>query len=332
MASRFIKVSIIIVHLYLNTGIAQNTIPDTGKVVLHFTGDVTLANHFERHVDNNLEYAFSKIKWFADADISMVNLENPLTSRGAPVEKQFTFRARPQYSKILKDAGVDIVTLANNHIYDYGPIGLNDTLEKLLADSIYFIGAGRNINEARHPVIFYIKGLKIAYFAYYGTHKHSDSHPAVGDSSGTALRQLPIIKEDIEKFRTKVDYVIVNFHWGIEKAEYPGQDQIYFAHSVIDYGADIIVGHHPHVLQGIEKYKGKIIAYSLGNFIFGGNSRKMYDTAILKIELKKKKDIAVSVIPIKVNYWQPQLLNGKKGQSVINSIKKISAKFEQSIF
>ena len=201
-----------------------------------------------------------------------------------------------------------------------------------MKENIYYIGAGRNINEARHPVIFYIKGLRIAYFGYYGTHKHSDSHPAEEDSSGTALRQLPVIQEDIEKYRNIVDFIVVNFHWGIEKAEYPGEDQIQFAHSVIDYGADLIVGHHPHVLQGIEKYKNKIIAYSLGNFIFGGNSRTNYNTVILKIELNKKKDISASVIPIQVNYWQPELLVGDNAVQLIKSVKSISEKFQETIF
>jgi poly-gamma-glutamate synthesis protein (capsule biosynthesis protein) len=305
---------------------------DSSNVVLFFGGDVTLADHFENHVGDNLDYAFSKMKWFADADISMINLENPLTERGEPIDKKFTFRARPAYAKMLKNAGIDIVTLANNHMYDFGSVGLDDTVDRLMQENIYFVGAGRNIYEARHPVIFYIKGLRIAYFGYYGTHKHSESFPAREDSSGTALRQLPFIKEDIEKYRDAVDFIVINFHWGTEKAEYPAADQIEFAHQVIEYGADLIVGHHPHVLQGIEKYKSKVIAYSLGNFIFGGNSRKTYDTAVLKIELEKGKDIKASVIPIEVNYWQPHMLQGEKGLSIITYVMKISDTFEKSVF
>ncbi len=304
---------------------------DTTSVKLFFAGDVTLANHFENHVKEDYTYAFRKLKWFSDADISMVNLENPLTKNGKKVEKSYNFRSRPDYTKILLDGGIDIVTIANNHIYDYGPIGLLDTIQKLKENNIHYIGAGRNIYEAQHPVIFYIKDKRIAYFAFYGTHKHSDSHPASEDSSGTVLRRLSLIKEGIARFRNQVDFVIVNFHWGSEKADHPGKDQIYFAHKVIDFGADIIVGHHPHVLQGIEKYKDKIIAYSLGNFIFGGNSRKTYFTAILQIELFEKK-ISASVIPIKVNYWQPFRLDGAEGEKVVSRIKNLSADFENSIF
>lgn len=308
------------------------TTSNDSAVVLYFTGDVTLSNHFESHVDNQMDYAFKKLNWFADADISMVNLENPLTSRGTPTEKLFTFRARPDYADILIYGGVDIVTIANNHIYDYGAEGVFDTVENLSKKNIHHVGAGRTINEARHPVIFYIKGHRIAYFAYYGTHKHSDSHPAMIDSAGTAPRQLPIIKEDIEKYRDSVDFIIINFHWGIEKADYPEKDQIDFAHSVIDYGADIIVGHHPHVLQGVELYKGKIIAYSLGNFIFGGNSRISYDTAVLKIEIDTSNKVKAAIIPIEVNYWQPVYMNEAKGKLLIEKVEKLSSKFTQSIF
>ncbi len=324
--------SLLFILLFLFQSLIGKETHEDSSIVLYFTGDVTLSDYFEKYVDNNIDHAFKKLHWFSDADISMVNLENPLTAGGSPVPKMFNFRARPDYVDILTYGGVDIVTIANNHIYDYGQEGLFDTLEKLSDKNIKFIGAGRNINEARHPVIFYIKGLRIAYFAYYGTHKHSDSYPAKIDSAGTALRQLPIIKEDIEKYRNDVDYIIVNFHWGIEKAEYPEENQVSFAHSVIDYGADIIVGHHPHVLQGIEIYKGKIIAYSLGNFIFGGNSRVTYDTAVLKIVINGLNDVKPSVIPIEVNYWQPTLLDGVRGKSLIQKVEKLSSGFNKSIF
>ena len=318
-----------IIFFFLQTLFGKPASNDS-TVILYFTGDVTFSDYFENYVDKKIDYAFKNLKWFSEADISMVNLENPLTSGGSPVEKKFNFRARPEYADILTYGGVDIVTIANNHIYDYGDQGVYDTLNKLAEKSIHFIGAGRNINEARHPVIFYIKGFRIAYFAYYGTHKHSDSNPATEDSAGTAARQLPIIKEDIAKYRDQVDYIVVNFHWGNEKAEYPEKNQVLFAHSVIDFGADIIVGHHPHVLQGIEVYKEKIIAYSLGNFIFGGNSRITYDTSVLKIEIKKT--IQASVIPIRVNYWQPTLLEGKEGELLIKKVEKLSSVFNKSIF
>lgn len=300
-------------------------------ITILFCGDVTLANHFENHVGQNRNYAFEKLPWFDDADITMVNLENPLTTRGSAVDKKFTFRALPEYAKMLSMSGIDIVTLGNNHIYDFGSTGLFDTIDFLRKENIYYVGAGRNNAEARHPVIFFLKGLKIAFLGYYGTHKHSDSFPAQRDSAGTALRQLSLIEKDIMDIRKQVDFIIVNFHWGNEKATIPGNDQIAFAHSVIDYGADMIIGHHPHVLQGIEKYKNKIIAYSLGNFIFGGNSRPEYSTALLKTGISKNKANA-ELIPLKVTYWQPEKLEGSAAKAVVDSVKKLSQIFKQSIF
>lgn len=319
-------------YLLISTSLQAGDFKSPDSIVsILFCGDVTLANHFENHVGNNTVYPFEKIPWFDDADLTMINLENPLTSRGSAVDKKFTFRALPVYAKMLATSGIDIVTLGNNHIYDFGSQGLFDTIDYLRKENIYYVGAGRNNSEARHPVIFFRKGLKIAFLGFYGTHKHSDSYPAQIDSAGTALRQLNLIEQDIRKIRNDVDLIIVNFHWGTEKATKPGDDQIAFAHNVIDFGADMIIGHHPHVLQGIEKYKNKIIAYSLGNFIFGGNSRPEYTTALLKTKISKNS-LNAEVIPLKVTYWQPEKLEGNAGKAVVDSVKKLSQSFKKSIF
>ncbi len=306
----------------------------TAEVVLYFTGDVTMANHFQYHVGTRFEYPFAKIPWFKEGDVSMVNLENPLTNRGTPRPKLFIFRALPEYTRVLKAGGVDIVTLANNHIFDYSEEGLNDTMEHLKKAGIAFVGAGRNLEEARKPVIFRVKGLKLAYLGYYGSKKHSNSQPATEDSAGTAMRKLRFIKEDIKAIRDSVDFISVNLHWGYEKEHYPEETQIQFAHRVIDFGADLVVGHHPHVLQGVEVYKGKTIAYSLGNFIFGGNSRTMERSALLKITLFPDNPVAYQseMIPIQIDYWQPRLLTNSYKDTVLINLKTYSSFFEQSIF
>jgi len=307
---------------------------DSTEITINFAGDVTFANHFEYHVGKHYQYPFSKFPEFSAADISVVNLENPLTRRGEPSEKKFNFRARPEYVKVLQDGGIDLVNLANNHIFDYSEQGLFDTIEFLDAGQIKHVGAGSNLNSARKAVIFKIMDVRIAFLGYYGLRKHSDSHPATGDSAGTALRKLTYIRQDIRALRDSVDLIIVNFHWGIEKEHLPETDQIEFAHKTIDFGADLIIGHHPHVLQGIEEYKGKLIAYSLGNFIFGGNSRKHEKTAVLQIRVNiKKKEIAgYKILPVQVDYWQPRLMNSTPGQAIIDSLEKYSSYFEKSAF
>ncbi len=306
------------------------------EITLVFGGDVTFANHFEYHVKSKYDYPFAKLPILKAADIAMVNLENPMTKGGVPTDKPFVFKAKPEYLNVLKNGGVDIVTLANNHIYDYRESGLVKTIAHLNDFGIKFVGAGRNIEEARRPVIFDVKGVKIAFFGYYGLRRHSESHPATLDSAGTAKRSLKYIRDDVKKIRPAVDLIIVNLHWGREKENFPEDDQIHFAHRVIDYGADLIVGHHPHVLQGIERYKNRTIAYSLGNFIFGGNSRTSELTGILKITINSKNPhhYQTELLPVQVNYWQPTLLEENSGEAlnVIEMVKKNSAIFDQTIF
>ena len=234
----------------------------------------------------------------------------------------------------MQAGGIDIVNLANNHIYDYKEQGLFDTIYNLGQGNIKYIGAGKNLKSARKPVLIEIKGVKLAFLGYYGLRKHSDSHPATKDSAGTAMRKLQFIHEDIRSLRDSVDVIIVNFHWGIEKEHLPGTDQISFAHKTIDYGADLIVGHHPHVLQGIEEYKGKLISYSLGNFIFGGNSRKHEKTAVLQIRIDStaKQISGFEMLPVQVDYWQPKLIKNQTRQAVLDSLTKYSEIFDKSAF
>ena len=303
-------------------------------IILNFAGDVTLADYFQWHVKRRYDYAFKRLQSFSAAHISMVNLENPISRSGIARDKPYVFRALPEYVKVLVSGGVDIVSLANNHIYDYGERGLFDTIKYLDAAGIRHVGAGRNLEQARKEVIFSIMGKRLAFLAYYGLRPHSGSHPATKDSAGTALRNLRYIRRDIRRLRKTVDYIVINFHWGIESEHYPREDQIYFAHKTIDYGADLIIGHHPHVWQGIEKYHGGIIAYSLGNFIFGGNSRKHATSAFLTVSLNPKQNMkaGISIVPVQVDLWQPSILSGPGGKAFIDRIKTYSSVFADSIF
>ncbi len=315
-------------------------LPETGTLaaetdsllVIHFAGDVVFANHFEYYVKNRFDYPFKQFRVFSEADISMVNLENPLTTATEASKKPFVFRARPEYVHVLQNGGIDIVTLANNHMYDYKQDGLLETIQHLDKAGIAHVGAGKDEAEARSPVIFRKKGLRIGFLAYYGLRRHSGCHPATADSAGTALRDLRFIRRDIRALRDSVDFIFVNFHWGLEKEHIPQKEQIWFAHKTIDYGADMIIGHHPHVLQGIERYKGKYIVYSLGNFIFGGNSRKHETSAVLRVTIHTHPRTlkSVSIVPIQVDYWQPHLLLGTAAKTVVDSVKKYSSVFTQS--
>ena len=312
-----------------SSGVAQDS-----TVTVCFGGDVTFANHFEWYVGKRYRYPFRKLKCIRKTDLIMVNLENPLTTKGAARKKVFVFRARPDYVKVLLNGGIDIVNLANNHIYDYSEQGLLETIRYLDEAGIAHVGAGANLDQARKPVIRKVRGLRIGFLGYYGLRPHSDCHPATADSAGTVMRILSYIRKDVHLLRPKVDFVVVNFHWGYEKENYPREDQIFVAHKTIDYGADLVIGHHPHVWQGIERYKGGIIAYSLGNFIFGGNSRTYEQSALLKVRFAKSKNkkMDARVVPIEINHWQSRLLTGADSVHMINQIKKYSEIFKQSIF
>lgn len=299
--------------------------PADPAVTLMFGGDVTLSDAFEDLVGEDYNWAFADMKEYRQADVAMVNLENPLTRATTPLpDKQFNFKADPDAVEVLTNGGVDIVTLANNHAMDYEASGLIETLETLDQAGIYRIGAGRDVKEARRPEILEVKGQRIAYLGYYD----ADLHAADVDTAGTNSTHKDRIAEDIRAIRNQVDWIVVNYHWGEELAEYPADMQIQLAHHTIDAGADLVVGHHPHVLQGAEIYKGRPIAYSLGNFIFGGNSRSDYDTAVLKVALRDKQ-MKVEFLPVEVTQYQPRIVSGDRGEQILSQIRERSNLFSQ---
>jgi poly-gamma-glutamate synthesis protein (capsule biosynthesis protein) len=259
----------------------------------------------------------------------MVNLENPITYCSQKVEKEFNFRMNPKYLSVLQLARINVVTLANNHILDYGSDGLLDTIHYLDSLRIKHVGAGNDLEEARKPTIFEIKGLRIGFQGYFG----AGAFAAGVSRAGVAPRFEAALRSDIQRLREidKVRYVVLSIHWGKEKALYPQPWQIILAHHAVDAGADLVVGHHPHVLQGIEKYKNAVIAYSLGNFLFGGNSKRTYDTAILKVVLTRDHK-RISLVPIHVEEWQPRVCTGAEGDRVVSSVQKLSERFRESIF
>ncbi|MEB3886455.1 CapA family protein [Lyngbya sp. CCY1209] len=300
--------------------------PDDPTVTLMFGGDVTLANSFADKVGDDYAWAFAELDEYREADVAMVNLENPLTrSTLIRPNKQFNFKADPQAVQVLTEGGIDLVNLANNHTMDYEEPGLVETLETLQEAGIHAIGAGRDIVEARRPEILEVKGQRIAYFGYYD----ADFHAATEEQAGTNPRHDERVAADIRAVRDQVDWVVVNYHWGVELAEYPGDWQIDLARYTIDQGADVVVGHHPHVLQGAEIYKGRPIVYSLGNFIFGGNSRNDYDTAILKVSLKQNRKMKVEFLPVEVRDYQAQVVRGNKGEEILRNVERLSRIFDR---
>ena len=260
----------------------------------------------------------------------MVNFECPVTTRGRKIRKPYNFRMHPRFLSAFASAGIDVVNLANNHIYDYGKAGLFDTISYLDSVGIRHVGAGRNAGQAHRPVVIHARGRRIALLGYYGG---GEAPKATRRSQGVADRRIEDIQSDVGRIRREktADYIVVNLHWGVEKAEIPDSDQIEFAHEVIDAGVDLVVGHHPHVLQGIERYKSGVIVYSLGNLVFGGNSRDTYDTALFEVRLTSSST-DYRLIPIRVERWQARELFGSESESVVRHVRKLSGIFQESIF
>jgi poly-gamma-glutamate synthesis protein (capsule biosynthesis protein) len=298
-------------------------------VLLRFGGDLLLAGHFEAALQDSPAAAFEAFDLFRTDDISVVNHECPITTRGTKIPKPYNFRMRPDYAGVLPETGIDLVNLANNHIFDYGSEGLFDTISYLDSVGVLHVGAGRDQEEARKPVVLRCKGWRIGFLGYYGGGEAPVAREA---KPGVAPRSLDVIAGDIRALRAdSVDFIAVTLHWGTEKAEYPDAGQQAFAHRVIDAGADAVIGHHPHVLQGVERYKQGVIVYSLGNFVFGGNSRESYDTALFEISLKRS-GAAFDVIPVRVEKWRVRELAGPEGNRVRKVFEKLSSKFNSTIF
>ncbi len=301
----------------------------SAPVVMRFGGDVLLGGYYESAVGENVSTAFSGFSLMSDADIAMVNLENPVTTRGKKVPKPYNFRMHPRFLRAISDGGIDLVTIANNHVFDYGREGFFDTISYLDSAGIRHVGAGVNREEAHRPVVMEIRGKRIGFLAYYG----GGEAPGAGKSSpGVARREPGLVKADILNLKSvlKADYIVVNLHWGTEKADTPDLSQQTFARTVIDAGANAVIGHHPHVLQGIETYHSGVIVYSLGNFVFGGNSRDTYNTGVFEISLTADEP-RYRFIPVGVREWRAETLSGADSARVADTIRRLSGKFTSTI-
>jgi len=202
------------------------------------------------------------------ADVAFANLEMSLSDAGRSVG---SFRAPTSMAKVLSWAGFDVLTTANNHIFDSGEQGMFDTEQALNENNIASFGTGRNLSEARKPHIVEKNGIKLAFLGYSQITNHWGGDFALSNRSGVAPLDSFLVAEDIKNIRNSVDFVIVSFHWGMENTQSIHPDIIELAHQVMDAGADVILGHSPHMPQAVEMYKNKPILYSLGNLVFGHN-------------------------------------------------------------
>lgn len=261
---------------------------------------------------------------FAQDDLTIVNMEGTLTEETTREPKQFAFKGDAEYAKILTAGAVEAANLANNHSFDYGKKSYEDTITALEAEGISSFGYERT-------AVMDIKGVKVGLAGVYELAEHIDCKQDLLDNIASLKEQGAQI-------------IIVSFHWGQEKENVPSDVQVELAHAAVDNGADLVLGHHPHVLQGIEEYKGKNIVYSLGNFCFGGNSAPSdMDTMIFQQTFivkdgKLQEDNVTNILPCKIssayeegyNNYQPILAEGDQKEKIFERLSEYSQKAQEA--
>ncbi|MHB8727484.1 MAG: CapA family protein [Sulfuricaulis sp.] len=293
-------------------------------------GDIMLGGTAQPEMQKyGYDYPFDRTRGILRrAQIVFCNLEGPLTNDGqAEVEKKYLFRSPPEMvAPALARAGFNVASLANNHTLDYGFQGLEDTRAALEKAGIQPVGAGRNLDQARAPVYIKTNGVTVAFLAY--SLVFPEEFWAGPEKPGTAFGHERYVRADVAATRRHADIVVVSFHWGREGTTEPRDYQVLLAHAAIDSGASVVLGHHPHILQGVERYKGGVIAYSLGNFAFGSYSKTATRSVIALFEFRQRRLHELRLVPIDVDnvevVFQPRPLVGRDATEVVEQLSRLS--------
>lgn len=288
--------------------------PEPARVTLAAVGDVMLGRTVGARLEaEGAAVAFAGVRdILAAADIAVANLESAVGVSGSPAPKAYTFRAPPVAAEALALAGIDLVSLANNHSLDYGPESLAETRALLAERGILSTGAGPNRSAAHAPAMIAREGLTFAFLAYVDVPVERGGFDpriwtATAETPGVAWLDLPAMAEEIAAARHEADLVVVLLHFGLEWELEPSDAQREQARAAIDAGAALVIGSHPHVLQPVEAYGDGLIAYSLGNFVFDGFWDPANDSAILLVELTAAGVAGWELVPVTVMDGVPAL-------------------------
>lgn len=320
----------------LTGGIAHGADQHPAVVQIVAVGDIMLGGTATPELARfGYDYPFARVRsLLGRADVVFGNLEGPLTNRGTAAVKQYVFRSPPKsVAPALARAGFSVVSLANNHSMDYGADGLRDTISALNHAGIRHAGAGNNLAAARQPAIVTVGGVRVAVLAYSLTFPEEfwadNTHP------GTAFGHEYQVRADVAAAKKRADIVLVSFHWGREGTVEPRDYQRKLGHAAIEAGAAVVVGHHPHLLQGVERYRGGVILYSLGNFVFGSYSPAAARSAIARITVRGGRVREVELYPIDVLntevVFQPYPLTGQAADEVVAELQRISRPLSTAI-
>ncbi|MGG2919052.1 CapA family protein [Brevibacillus parabrevis] len=297
-------------------------------VRLTFVGDVMMSGNVEKTLlEKGYDYPFTHVRsLFLQDDFTIANLETPLTTKGTPADnKQYVYKSSPLAAPAMKAAGIDAVNLANNHSMDQGVAGLLDTFDALAKNGIAYVGGGKDSVEAFTPIVVERNGIKLALLGFSRVIPEvswfaTEKQPGLAGSYDSAKAV-----QAIQQAKAHADLVVVIAHWGKEREDFPVDHQKELAKAYIDAGADLIVGGHPHVLQGFERYNGKWIAYSLGNFIFTRSTEpKTWQTMVLQASCTKDASCELTMLPFHAELGRAVPMNDTDGAALLQRIESLS--------
>lgn len=275
-----------------------------GEVTLAFAGDVHFAGRVAARLANRPGEVLGPIgATLAGADIGMVNLETAVTERGTPEPKQFHFRTPPAALTALRAAGIDVVTMANNHAVDYGPVGLADTLAAVGTGALPVVGVGASVNRAYAPYLATVRGTRVAIIAASQIHDRTAAAWSAGPSRpgiATAF-DLDRLAEAVRSARTRADVVVVYLHWGTEGDPCPNSEQRTLARRLAAAGVDAVVGTHAHLLLGGGWLGRTYVDYGLGNFLWWRDNAYSNDTGVLTLRLRAHRVVAAVFTPARID-------------------------------
>lgn len=286
------------------------------SALIALAGDVYFGGSMPHYLDEHgLESPCESLPpQLRSADLFVANLESPVCIGGVPAKnKKFVFRMHPKSLELLHLCGIDAVNLANNHSMDYGASGLQETIQYLEDSGITFFGAGATRQQARTPWVTTINGIRIAFLGYSLTLPRS--YWAGPNKAGSATGDSNDIAKDVKTALEKADHVFVTFHWGGERIQEPRAYQRTLGRAAIDAGAALVYGHHPHIPQEIEIYKGHPILYSLGNFVFASNNPNSQLGLVALAEVTSNRIASLKISGLDVYYprvgFEPRKMNSQ---------------------
>lgn len=320
---------------------------DNNAAEILFVGDILLHSDYNRTArEKGPDFVFEKVSAaFKDADLRFGNLETVLSRKGAPIYGKGCLAGDESYIGALKNAGFDLFSLSNNHTFDFGPAAYEEMSLNLRKAGIKTVGAGADLEASRKMLAMRVKDLRLGFLAY-SSRLNKGRNYATDTDSGVAPLDEGYVLEDVTRYKNDVDHLVVSLHWGIEHSPYPTPDQISLAHKIIDNGAKIVIGHHPQILQGIERYGDGVIMYSLGNFChldyYWEGPQRTYqfkikavdrEAVVARVRLSRRGIEGVDITPLCINEsGQPEICEGERSAAILKKLDERSEAVKKADF